>query len=99
MAQTNYQVTLSTGGRVAVTVTSDDQKALREAFAWARETYTKLTAKTNGKEENQGKDEDVPTCAVHNVPMVKRSGKYGEFWSCQKRNPNGSYCSYRPNGR
>lgn len=99
MAQVNYQVTLSTGGRIAVAVTSDDPQALREAFAWARETYTKLTAKSDSKDGEQEKDEDVPTCAVHNVPMIKQKGKFGTFWSCHQRNEDGSFCSYRPNGR
>lgn len=36
-----------------------------------------------------------PECEVHRFPMVWVD-KNGGFWSCHKKNPDGSWCSYRP---
>ncbi len=38
----------------------------------------------------------APTCEVHHVPMVPVEGKRGPFWSCHRRNADGSFCRYRP---
>ena len=37
MSGTTYQITLSTGGRVAVTVTAEDPAEMKAGLAWARE--------------------------------------------------------------
>jgi hypothetical protein len=34
----------------------------------------------------------VPVCPMHSKPMRLRHGKYGSFWSCAVRNPNGLWC-------
>ena len=34
----------------------------------------------------------TPTCPKHGKPMKLRQGKYGAFWSCAVRNPNGLWC-------
>jgi len=33
-----------------------------------------------------------PRCPVHGTPMRKVQGKYGSFWSCHQRNPDGNQC-------
>ena len=45
----------------------------------------------------------APVCEVHGIPMtlkpagVSRAGKpYPAFWSCSQKNPDGTYCSYKP---
>lgn len=46
----------------------------------------------------------APMCGVHNVPMVfkgpgisRSTGRsYPGFWSCGEKNPDGSYCNFRP---
>jgi hypothetical protein len=30
---------------------------------------------------------------MHNRPMVLRQGRYGAFWSCPTRLPNGRWCT------
>lgn len=102
MAQISYQVILSTDGKHTVIATSDNPAEGKAAVAWARETYDELVRRYGLKHEqykNGGENgkEAVPICAVHKVPMVKQDGRYGPFWSCHKRNPDGSFCSYRPN--
>ena len=37
----------------------------------------------------------VAVCEVHYDFMVKRVGKYGEFWSCPKRDEDGRWCQFR----
>jgi hypothetical protein len=32
----------------------------------------------------------------HNKPMVWVEGKNGPFWSCHTKNPDGTWCNYRP---
>jgi hypothetical protein len=40
--------------------------------------------------------EPAPICAIHHQPMVRVSGRRGEFWSCHEKLDDGSYCPYRP---
>jgi len=42
MAQTTYQVILSTDGKHTVIATTDDQGAIKGALTWARATYEKV---------------------------------------------------------
>jgi hypothetical protein len=37
-----------------------------------------------------------PMCKIHGTPMTQRDGKFGTFWSCGKKNADGSWCSYKP---
>ena len=39
------------------------------------------------------KEDNVPRCPVHGRPMVYRRGRYGAFWSCPTRMPNGVWCT------
>jgi len=36
------------------------------------------------------------TCGVHGTPMSLRNGTYGQFWSCGKKDANGSWCKFKP---
>jgi len=38
----------------------------------------------------------APVCPVHETPMKLREGQYGKFWSCGRRNPDGSWCQEKP---
>lgn len=97
MAQTNYQVTLSRMGAHSVTVAGDDPEAVKTALHWAKGIYERLEGLDKPQqEEDQQEEREAPICAVHDVPMVWQKGRKGYFWSCHERNPNGSFCSYRP---
>jgi len=39
----------------------------------------------------------APLCPVHGTSMVKRNGRYGEFWACPTKNADGSWCKAKPN--
>lgn len=43
-------------------------------------------------------DAEPPMCGVHEMPMVLMHGRRGDFWSCHEKNPDGSWCSYKPKG-
>ena len=100
---TTYQITLSTGGQVAVTVTAEDPAEMKASLAWAELAYKHLV---DGQGKNGGQiksdqvqeqpEEETPVCAIHNVPMVRQKGRYGAFWSCHERNADGSFCTYKP---
>jgi hypothetical protein len=90
---------MSTDGNHRVTVVIDDPSGTAAALAWANATYTKLlemavTADAN----NQSLDyqDGAPQCGVHHQSMVLVDGRLGNFWSCHHRNPDGSWCKYRP---
>jgi hypothetical protein len=83
-------------------VTSDDPQAVREAIPWLAETYALLRkqakavpAPASAIVEAQHAEE-TPSCAVHQLPMVRVSGRRGPFWSCHERLPSGEWCNYRP---
>jgi hypothetical protein len=107
MANTTYQVILSTDGKHTVIVTTDDMPATEQALVWAKSVYERLVTRYGLKHEQRqhtqqadaaDAGEDVPECAVHHVPMTRVQGKYGPFWSCHERNEDGSFCTYRPAG-
>ena len=34
----------------------------------------------------------APRCPMHDTPMVYRQGRFGSFWSCPVRKPDGRWC-------
>ncbi len=103
MAQTTYQVILSTDGKHTVLGTTDDPTKAKAVFGWVKATYDRVVEVYGLKYEQyqkaNGNHDSVPVCAVHQVPMERVQGKHGAFWSCHQRTPDGSSCSYRPNGK
>jgi hypothetical protein len=106
MAQSNFQIILSTDGKHTIIAQTDQLGMTAHAQAWATATYDQLVKRYGLKHEqyqkgnngNGNQGEEVPVCAVHKVPMVRQRGKYGEFWSCHERDADGRFCTYRPNG-
>ena len=102
MANTTYQVSLSTDGHHTVTVTGDDAKELRAVLAWAKAMHAALVAQNSigsgaaTEAEMDAPDGAAPVCAVHQVPLVRMTGKRGPFWSCHQKQDDGRFCTYRP---
>ncbi len=109
MANTSYQVSLSTDGRHTVTVTGDDPKELQAALAWAKAIHAALAERSSATHSAATEtaavvetapasepDGETPVCAVHQVPMVRMQGRKGPFWSCHERGADGRFCTYRP---
>ena len=109
MSQVKYQLTLSLDGNHSVSVTGDDQEAVKQGLAWARGIYLKLqegpkqsmaAASLQAAETSSHQitlpEQQPPTCAIHNRPMVSVNGRKGQFWSCHERLDDGSWCPYKP---
>src|SRR5215210_3569101 len=100
MSKVIYEVTLSPNGQHSVTVKSDDPFSLKDALPLAKKIQEKLLEVTPSpapkaqpvSQPQQLQQEEAPICGVHSAPMVSMSGKNGSFWSCHKRNPDGSWC-------
>lgn len=49
-----------------------------------------------------GQTQDNMICKIHNTPMIwktgfsKKSNKPYAFWACPTKNPDGSFCQYKP---
>jgi hypothetical protein len=100
-----FQIVLSTDGKHAVIVTSEDADGATRALGWAQATYDRLLERygpavaSRSRRRQPGPDEETPDCAVHQVPMIQQEGRRGAFWSCHRRNADGSWCSYKPGER
>jgi hypothetical protein len=52
--------------------------------------------------KDTGSEISNPICAIHKSPMVWRegtnqqTGKHYAFWTCPQKNPDGSFCKYKP---
>ncbi len=109
MSQVKYQITLSITGNHSVSVSGDDQQAVKEGLIWARGIYLKLqeraqqdsaasSLQSSGVVSHQitTPEQQPPTCAIHDRPMVSVSGKKGLFWSCHQKLSDGTWCPYKP---
>lgn len=61
-----------------------------------------VNGKTNGDKPKTGLQiaapqtsgqTEAPRCPMHDRPMVYQEGKFGAFWSCHVRKPDGRWCS------
>src|SRR5688572_14572884 len=99
MANTTYQVTLSSDGRPEISVTSDDPKAAADAIPWLTQTYVTLLSdakampKAGTTLQQEQAAEEPPICPVHQLPMVRVRGRKGPFWSCHRKLADGSWCT------
>src|SRR4051794_35069123 len=102
MNHLTYHVGMGADGKPLVTVSSEDADAAAQAIPWVKQTYARMATATMAvtrEPEQLSADalvEQSPICQIHGVPMVGVNGKRGFFWSCHTKNPDGSWCSYRP---
>ena len=96
----------------ALSIKSTIEDLINEGFepSWNADTSkTHLTPKPASKATTEDQNDfieslDVPMCGIHKVPMnwrepgiSKTTGKaYNGFWACPMKNPDGSFCKYRP---
>lgn len=97
MSNVKYSIQLSADHAPVVTVETDDPTAAKKAIKCAKGVL--FFAIEDHQIEGEADDSEVaevPVCPTHGVAMVRQHGRRGEFWSCHRRNPDGSWCSYRP---
>ena len=100
MRQLIDRVGMGADGKPMVTVSSEDPEAAAQAIPWDKQTYARMATARMAQEPEQHRadapTEQPPTCQVHNTPMIGVNVKRGLFWSCHAKNPDGTWCSYRP---
>ena len=65
-----------------------------QMWQWLKNSQSngQATGKRSGTVEHARKT-TIPRCVVHqDVPMVKRQGRNGAFWSCAVPKPDGGLC-------
>jgi hypothetical protein len=104
MADTTYQIILSTDGKHTVIATTDDRLEAKNAMAWVSTVYDQVVQRyglkheqytKNGEPREENGGDAVPVCGVHHRPMERVNGKKGPFWSCHERNEDGSWCNFK----
>ena len=100
MNQLTYHVGMSADGKPLVSVSSEDPKQAEQAIPWVKATYARMTTPSTAVQPEQVKadalTEQAPICQLHHISMVGVTGRRGFFWSCHTKNPDGTWCSYRP---
>jgi hypothetical protein len=68
---------------------------------WEAARTGQTTGQTNGHASAEKRSApaaqapaDAPLCPEHERPLAYRQGRFGAFWSCPTRRPDGSWCTY-----
>ena len=107
MSKVIYEVKLSPDGRHSVSVKSDDPLSLKDALPLAKKIQEGLSGELEKQNELPSTlkqtalpavetQPQAPLCGIHSTPMTQVQGKHGPFWSCHQKNPDRSWCTYRP---
>ncbi len=103
MATITYEVTIGTGGKPTVSVTSDDPQAARDAIPWLAQIYATLLKDAKAVPTPattltmpEAAAQEPPVCQIHGTPMVRMTGRKGPFWSCHEKMPDGAWCRSKP---
>jgi hypothetical protein len=93
MPKTTYHIIACMEGTLSVVgETLDPNKTIRDIIGRVTNpTQVQMADASQAAPE----PEEVPICAIHEVPMVWID-KNGGFWSCHQKNADQSWCSYRP---
>ena len=95
MSNTKYHIIACMEGTLSVVgETTDPNKTIRDVIG--RVANPAQVQISEGIRDESIPLEPTPICADHVVPMVWQKGRAGYFWSCHKRNPDGSWCTYKP---
>jgi len=100
---------LSSDGKHTVHVSAETPAKMNELAPYAQALYQKILGKygtkpqlweaakngqSNGHAPQDAQSTSTPRCPEHNRPMKHRKGRFGEFWSCPTRQPDGSWCTH-----
>src|SRR5215212_9660528 len=98
MSKVVYEVILSPDGKHCVSIKSDDPLSLKDALPLAKKIQQRLLEVNHSPAPvpQPAPQLQAPLCGVHSTPMAQVQGKAGSFWSCHKKNLDGSWCSYKP---
>jgi hypothetical protein len=98
---------LSSDGKHTVHVSAETRAQMDELAPYAKGLYERVLeqygtkpqlweAARNGQNgaRVQSPQPEAPRCPEHDRPMRYRKGRFGDFWSCPTRQPDGSWCAY-----
>jgi hypothetical protein len=89
------ELVLSTDGKHSVRVSAKSVAEAAEVLPEAQRLLAQLRARPAASPRaNQG---EAPVCPVHQTPMVLRHGRNGDFWSCNQKLADGSWCKEKQN--
>lgn len=98
-------------GNPGFVVKADDAVELDQLLAAALPIFRKFKTAVDTYREKQQNDaatlpgqttQNPPTCGIHKTQMKwltgvsKKTGRPYAFWSCPTKNPDGSYCEFKP---
>ena len=100
---------LSSDGKHTVHVSAETPAQMNELAPYARGLYERVLqqygtkpqlweAAKNGQTSGHAPSDaasasPAPRCEAHNKLMKFRKGRFGAFWSCPTRQPDGSWCT------
>jgi len=101
---------LSSDGKHTVHVSAETPEQMNTLAPYARKLYEQVLeqygtkaelwqAARNGQANGHApaakeSDSAVPHCPEHHKPLKFRQGRFGAFWSCPTRQPDGSWCTH-----
>jgi hypothetical protein len=94
--ETSYEVILSINGKHTPIAVWKDQRSSEVTLELVRYAYKQMVSWLSDAKERPKPASNAPYCKDHQIPMVWRKGKFGDFWSCPHRSEDGTYCKYRP---
>ncbi len=98
MSNTTYHIIACMEGTLSVVgETTDPNKTVKEIIGHVSNPAQVQIA--DAVQADSILPQPAPICGVHDLPMVWQKGKAGFFWSCHQKNSDGSWCSYKPDGR
>jgi hypothetical protein len=96
---------LSSDGKHTVHAAADTPEQLLPLLPQARTIYEQVVAQfgtkpqmwqgANGQSKPEGPGQsNAPECPEHGRKMIFRRSRFGGFWSCPTRTPDGQWCRY-----
>lgn len=76
--------------------TDEDQVVKYEPREVSSPAYAKSGGGGGNKPVATAAPSNVPNCPIHNTPLRKRNSQFGVFYSCGEKNPDGTWCNWKP---
>jgi hypothetical protein len=104
MGEVKYQVAVSVSGNTVATIEAADPTTAQEAirlFAQRFGTVARSLAPSPAQQiqslfpKPESVQTQAPICGVHGRPMTWVTSR-GGFWSCHRKNSDGSWCKFKP---
>src|SRR5687767_10858702 len=93
--QTTYKVILSINGKQTPIAEWTDYRSSDVTLELVRYAYKQVVSwMSDPKAQEQKTKTNSPYCPDHQIPLVFRKGKYGNFYSCTYKLEDGSYCKH-----